>query len=108
MLFVEALQSGDEIERVAREFDGFPLLYNWAEGGKTPPLTYDEIASLGFALIITPIGALLSATSAIQGYLAALKAAGTPAPFADTLMPFAEFTDVIGLPEILDLDARFR
>jgi 2-methylisocitrate lyase-like PEP mutase family enzyme len=107
MLFVEALVDLGEIERVAREFAGVPLLFNWAEGGKTPPLTYDEIAGLGFAMIITPIGPLLAATAAMGTHLAALKASGTPAPFVDTLMPFAEFNELIGLPDALDLDARF-
>jgi 2,3-dimethylmalate lyase len=107
VLFVEALQGHDEIERVASEFAGFPLLFNWAEGGKTPPLTFDEIAALGFAMIIMPIGTLLAATAAMQQFLAKLKVAGTPAPFAGDLMPFAEFTDLIGLPEILALDDEF-
>ncbi len=108
VLFVEALQGPDEIERVANEFAGFPLLFNWAEGGKTPPLTFDEIAALGFAMIIMPIGTLLAATAAMQEFLAKLKAAGTPASFADDLMPFTEFTDLIGLPEIIALEDEYR
>lgn len=107
VLFVEALQNTDEIERVATEFDGVPLLFNWAEGAKTPPLTYDEIAALGFAMIIMPIGTLLAATAAMQGFLRKLKAAGTPAGFIDELMPFQDFTDLIGLPEVNDLEQRF-
>jgi 2-methylisocitrate lyase-like PEP mutase family enzyme len=107
VLFVEALQGEDEIERVATEFAGVPLLFNWAEGGKTPPLTYDEIAALGFSMIIMPIGTLLAATAAMQRFLRTLKAAGTPAGFADELMPFETFTDLIGLPEVNDLERRF-
>lgn len=107
MLFVEALLGVGEIERVASEFAGVPLLFNWAEGGKTPPLTYDEIAALGFAMIIMPIGTLLAATSAMQQFLRRLKASGTPASFADELMSFGEFTDVVGLPEVIALDERF-
>lgn len=107
VLFVEALQGMDEIEVVSREFDDVPLLFNWAEGGKTPPLTYDQIAQLGFAMIIMPIGTMLAATRAMQGFLAQLKSDGTPAAFVDQLMGFGEFTDTIGLPEITDLEQRF-
>ncbi|MFN3216344.1 MAG: oxaloacetate decarboxylase [Acidimicrobiales bacterium] len=107
VLFVEALQGDDEIERVAAEFAGVPLLFNWVEGGKTPPLGYDDIAALGFAMIIMPIGTLLAATAAMQSFLARLKQTGTPAPFADELMGFGAFTDLIGLPEIADLEERF-
>lgn len=107
VLFVEALQGEDEIALVAKEFEGVPLLFNWAEGGKTPPLTYDTIAELGFAMILMPIGTMLSAVTAMQAFLARLKVDGTPAAFVDELMPFATFTDTIGLPEIIDLERRF-
>ena len=107
VLFIEALEGQAEIERVATEFADVPLLFNWAEGGKTPPLTFDEIAQLGFALIIMPIGTMLSATRAMQNFLAKLKVDGTPAGFVDELMGFGDFTDTIGLPEIVDLEQRF-
>jgi 2,3-dimethylmalate lyase len=107
VLFVEALLGEEEIARVAKEFEGIPLLFNWAEGGKTPPLTYEEIAELGYAMILMPIGMLLAATAAMQEFLAKLKATGTPAPFADELMSFDGFTDLIGLPEITALEQRF-
>jgi 2,3-dimethylmalate lyase len=35
-LFIEALVSEAEVEEAARAFPGVPLLFNWAEGGKTP------------------------------------------------------------------------
>lgn len=106
-LFIEALGDVDELERVAAEFSSVPLLFNWVEGGKTPPLTYSEIAELGFAMIIMPIGTMLAATRAMQSFLARLKTDGTPAEFAGELMGFSEFTDTIGLPEITDLEQRF-
>jgi len=107
VLFVEALQGTDEIEKVAAEFSDVPLLFNWAEGGKTPPLTYQQISDLGFAMIIAPIGTLLAATRAMQDFLGSLKAHGTPAEVLDSLIGFDEFTDTIGLPEITRLEQRF-
>lgn len=107
VLFIEALQDIDELERVSEEFAGTPLLFNWVEGGKTPPLTYDEIAALGFAMIIMPIGTVLAAALAMREFLAKLKTDGTPAAFVNELMPFDEFTDTIGLPEIIELEQRF-
>jgi 2,3-dimethylmalate lyase len=107
MLFVEALQGEDEIDTVCEKLRGYPLVFNWAEGGKTPPLSYDRIAALGFKLIICPISTLLAATAAIQQALAGIKAAGTPATIVDGLMRFTDFTDLIGLPEINELEQRF-
>ena len=54
-------------------------MFNWAEGGRTPPLPLDRIAELGFALVIYPIGTLLAATAGIRSLLATLRADGTPA-----------------------------
>lgn len=108
VLFVEALETEAEIETVAREFADTPLLFNWAEGGKTPPLSYQDIAALGFEMIIAPIGTLLSAATAMQRYLVRLKQDGTPASFVDDLMAFGEFNDTIGLTEIVELERRFK
>jgi 2,3-dimethylmalate lyase len=105
-LFVEAPTSEDDIARVAGELAGVaPLVFNWAEGGRTPPLSLERIGELGFSLVIFPIGTLLAATAGIRALLAALKAAGTPP--LDALPSFGEFTDLIGLPEVQALEQRF-
>lgn len=108
LLFVEAPTSEDDIARVAKELSGVaPLVFNWAEGGRTPPLSLDRIAELGFSLVIYPIGTLLAATAGIRSLLATLKAEGTPAAALGGLPSFEEFTDLIGLPEVQELEQRF-
>ncbi len=107
LLFVEAPTSEADIERVATELRGVaPLLFNWAEGGRTPPLSLDRIGELGFSLVIYPIGTLLAATAGMRSLLASLRADGVPA--LDGLPAFDEFTGLIGLPEVQDLEQRFR
>ncbi|WP_232665643.1 isocitrate lyase/PEP mutase family protein [Pseudonocardia sp. TRM90224] len=57
LLFVEAPVSEDEIARIARELRGVaPLVFNWAEGGRTPPLSLARITELGFALVTPGLG----------------------------------------------------
>jgi 2-methylisocitrate lyase-like PEP mutase family enzyme len=108
LLFVEAPTSEDDIARVARELAGVaPLVFNWAEGGRTPPLPLDRIAELGFALVLFPIGTLLAATAGIRALLATLRSDGTPAAALADVPTFDEFTDLIGLPEIRSLEQRF-
>lgn len=107
VLFVEALLDQDELRTVASELSDIPLVFNWAEGGKTPPLTLSEITELGFAMVIMPISTLLAATQAMQAVLAQIKADGTPANAVNTLPGFSTFTDTIGLPEITDLEQQF-
>jgi 2,3-dimethylmalate lyase len=108
VLFVEAPASEDDIARVAAELTGVaPLVFNWAEGGRTPPIALDRIAELGFSLVLYPIGTLLAATAGIRSLLATIRADGTPAAAMPGLPTFDAFTDLIGLPEIRDLERRF-
>jgi 2-methylisocitrate lyase-like PEP mutase family enzyme len=108
VLFVEAPTTQSDVERVAGDLGGeMPLLFNWVEGGRTPGLTYDQIAELGFALIVYPIGTLLAATHGVQRLLAELRRAGTPTGALAELPTFDEFTSIVGLPEIEELARRY-
>lgn len=107
ILFVEAPQSVDEIRTIAATFDDVPLLFNYAEGGKTPPVTDAFLRELGFSVVIFPIGTLLAATAAIRAYLQEIKSHGSPIEMLPSMIPFGEFLDFIGLPEIRELEQRF-
>jgi carboxyvinyl-carboxyphosphonate phosphorylmutase len=108
LLFIEAPTSEEDIARVAAELRGVaPLVFNWAEGGRTPPLPLPRIRELGFALVLFPIGTLLAATAGIRSLLATLRADGTPTAAMPGLPAFDEFTDLIGLPEVRELEQRF-
>jgi 2,3-dimethylmalate lyase len=107
VLFVEAATSETDIERVAAELAGTPLLFNWAEGGRTPPVPYERLRELGFAIVIFPLSILLTATAAIRHSLAQIKIAGTPAPLLGHMPGFSDFVEFIGLDEIHDLEERF-
>lgn len=107
LLFIEAPQSVDEIEAVASRLQGTPLLFNWAEGGKTPPVGLAELAEMGFKLIIFPISLLLAATQAMQAAAAAIRTDGTPINLVPSLPSFQQFTDFIGLPEVKNIERRY-
>ena len=107
VLFVEAPESEDEIAAIARRFTSIPLLFNWAEGGKTPPIPIERLREYGFRLIIFPSSLLLSATSAMRAAAAQIREAGSPLPLLSSLPTFQQFTDFVGLPEVQDLEQRF-
>ena len=107
MLFIEAPQSREEIERVADALHDVPLLFNYAEGGKTPAVDHTYLRACGFRLVIFPLSTLLAATAAMRDVLARIRVDGTPQQLLGELPAFGEFLDVIGLPEIEALDRRF-
>jgi 2,3-dimethylmalate lyase len=107
VLFVEAPQSIEEVDAVAAAFPDVPLLFNYAEGGKTPAVTHDFLRELGFALVIFPLTLLLSATGAMRAALARVKADGTPLELLPSLPGFDEFLELVGIEEIRELEQRF-
>ena len=107
VLFIEALTSEVEAEEAVRAFPGVPLLFNWAEGGKTPPISLNRVKELGYRIVIFPISALLAATGAMRRILQEIARAGTPAAVMQELPTFAEFVDFIGLPQVREAEQRY-
>ena len=107
LLFIEGPQSEEEVAEVARAFPQVPLLFNWAEGGKTPPMPLDRLKELGYRLIIFPISALLVAAKAVREVMAQIHKDGTPIHAARDFMSFKEFNTLAGLPEIQQIERKF-
>ncbi len=63
---------------------------------------------MGYRLVIFPISTLLAATGAMKETLARIGAEGTPVAAMHELLTFGEFTDLIGLPEIQELEERYE
>jgi len=107
VIFIEAPRSIEELRAIAQAFPDVPLLYNWAESGKTPLLPLEEIHALGFKLVIFPVSMLFAATQALLDLLEALKQGRTSLAFAERMVTFSQFTDQIGLPDIQALERRY-
>ena len=107
MLFIEAPVGREAVERVAKHFKGVPLLYNMAASGKTPDLPADDLGRLGFKLAIYPNWIILAAIPAMQAMLRHLKKGGGISDMRGRAATFKEFTEIAGLPEIQELEARY-
>lgn len=107
VIFIEAPRSIEELHAIAQAFPDVPLLYNWAESGKTPLLSLEEIHALGYQLVIFPVSMLFAATHALLELLEVLKQGRTPLAFAERKATFSQFTDQIGLPDIQALERRY-
>lgn len=107
-VFVEAPQSVEELEAIATSVPGVTLVANMVETGRTPLLTPEELSSFGFALVVSPLSALLSATRAMEDALGLLRGAGTLREHLDRLATFDHFTDVVGVDEHRAREDRYR
>ncbi|MEM4970278.1 MAG: oxaloacetate decarboxylase [Sulfolobales archaeon] len=109
VLFIEGPENVEQIEAIAREFKGVPLLFNWAGfGTKTPPVDLETLRRLGYKIVIIPIALLLAATKAMKEVLNIIKRDGTPINARELMADFKEFTDFIGWPEIYELEDKYR
>jgi methylisocitrate lyase len=75
-IFPEALQNADEFRAFAREVKA-PLLANMTEFGKSPLLSFDELAGFGYKMVIFPQSAFRVSMKATEEFLRDLKKAGT-------------------------------
>lgn len=102
MVFVEAPESREEIERIAAEVDA-PLLFNVVPGGRSPEIGDDELERLGFRLAIYPCALLGPVAAAMVGALAELG--GKPA--GEAAGPGGIF-GLVGLREWTEIGARYQ
>lgn len=54
VLFIEAPQSLEEVQKITETFKGIPMITNQVIGGKTPRLTAKEAEELGYKIMIFP------------------------------------------------------
>lgn len=105
-LFVEAPQSLEELQTIGRSLPP-PLVANMVEQGVTPQLPAEQLAAMGFQLIVYPLSGLYAATRAMQEVYARLHSDGNTLAVRDRLVTFPEFNRLVGLDEKYALDDRF-
>jgi 2-methylisocitrate lyase-like PEP mutase family enzyme len=107
LLFVEAPQSVEEIEAVARQVTG-PKILNNVRGGETPELPHSRVRELGFAIALYANLPLLAMVAAVQATLADLRANGTSEGAAtQRLATWSERQRLVGRDRFSALETRY-
>lgn len=107
MIFVEAPTNPDEVKRVIQSIDA-PVSINmiYAKGSKTPAISIEQLQEWGAARVSVPIMPLFAASYALRKCYTALMNDGA-AEMQDEIFTFGEFTDLVGLPKIRELEQKF-
>jgi methylisocitrate lyase len=103
-IFPEALTSADDLRAFAAAVP-VPLLANMTEFGKTPLLSADALARLGYKMVIWPVTSLRVAARAMEECYAVLAASGTQVSLLERMQSRRELYDVIGYHDYEALDA---
>lgn len=107
IIFVESPESVEEMERINKELPGILTLANMVEGGRTPLVKNAELSALGYNLIIYPTASVYVTTKAMVDLWEGMRRDDTTAGLIDTMIPFPEFNNIIGLSEIREIEASY-
>ena len=93
-IFPEAMQDAAEFETFRKAID-VPMMANMTEFGKSPLLSADTLADMGYNLVIYPVTTLRLAMGAIQQGLAEIAQTGTQSGLVQQMQTRAQLYDLI-------------
>jgi methylisocitrate lyase len=105
-IFPEALTDRAEFEKFADEVDA-PLVANMTEFGRSPLLTLEDLADLGYAAVLYPVTLLRIAMKGVEAALALLADEGTQSGIVDMMQTRQELYDVLGYADYEARDRRY-
>jgi 2-methylisocitrate lyase-like PEP mutase family enzyme len=106
ILFVEAVTTADEIRALPGRL-ATPQLMNMVIGGKTPIVDAEELARLGFGIVLYANAALQGALMGMQKALGALRDDKAILESSGLVTPFAERQRLVGKPAWDALEALY-
>ena len=106
ILFVEAVTTADEIRALPQRL-AKPQLMNMVIGGKTPIFNADELAELGYGIVLYANAALQGAVMGMQKALTTLRDDKQVLESSGLVAPFAERQRLVSKPEWDELERRF-
>jgi methylisocitrate lyase len=93
-IFPEALETAEEFQSFAKEID-LPLLANMTEFGKSPLLSFEQLADFGYRMVIFPQSAFRVSFKASERFFTALKKAGTQSDWLEKMQTRQELYDLL-------------
>jgi 2,3-dimethylmalate lyase len=94
VVFVEAIETEEQLLAITAALPSIPLVYNAVEGGRSPVIDRVTLARAGVRILIHPVTLLLEKVRAQRAALAAIRA-GSPAT-AETIATVRELLDADG------------
>jgi len=104
--FVEAPESADEMRKIPQRLS-VPQVVNVVVGGKTPVLGQEELAKMGYGLVLYANVALQGAIAGMQAALKMLKATGRVDEISTMVASFAERQRLVKKPFFDELERKY-
>ncbi|MBV4398025.1 isocitrate lyase/PEP mutase family protein [Advenella alkanexedens] len=106
ILFVEAVTEAEQV-RALPQLLGKPQLMNMVIGGRTPIFNADQLAELGFGIVLYANAALQGAVTGMQKALTVLRDEKEVQESSGLVATFAERQRLVNKPEWDELEKRY-
>ena len=104
VIFIESPESVDEMIKI-NKIIGKPTLANMVSGGRTPILSSEKLAEIGFSIGIHPALGFLAAGKALKIAYTELQQTGNIVKAE--LEDFMEFSKIMGFEDVWEFDKRW-
>jgi methylisocitrate lyase len=105
-IFPEALESAEEFDLFARKVQA-PLLANMTEFGRSPILDFNDLAGMGYRLVLYPVSVYRSALKAAQATLTDIKRKGHQRDQLGQMLTRAELYDLLQYKDFEERDRKY-
>jgi len=106
ILFVEAVTTAEHIRTLPQRLEK-PQLMNMVIGGKTPIVGAEELAQMGYGIVLYANAALQGAVMGMQKALTVLRDERSVREDSGLVAPFAERQRLVGKPALDALEQRY-
>jgi len=106
IIFPEAMETREEFMEFAKSVAA-PLIANMTEFGKSPLLTLDDLAGMGYSAVLYPVTLLRIAMKAAEAALAVLATEGSQGSLLDLMQTREELYDLLDYQDFEERDREY-
>jgi methylisocitrate lyase len=106
LIFIEALETKEQMRRACSSVKA-PLMLNLIEGGKTPLISYEEAAGMGFRIVVPALTSLFAAAKGMYDVMKQVREKGVSLDYKERLFDFASFAEIVRLDKIQEMERKY-
>ena len=103
ILFVEAIKSKEDMQRVIKEVPGHHMI-NLIEDGETPLLEMNELEDIGFKIAVFPLTLMSASVKIMQESLKNMK----NKTYNTNVSKFSDLRDIVGFNEYYEIEDKYK
>jgi len=103
ILFVEAIKSKEDMQRVIKEVPGHHMI-NLIEDGETPLLEMNELEDMGFKIAVFPLTLMSASVKIMQESLKNMK----NKTYNTNVSKFSDLRDIVGFNEYYEIEDKYK